>query len=126
MLRWSIGRLNWHYIVPGKPVPPLGGFGKKARISYGIPLAGIEWERFPLAAMAKLGWIPKVRNLKSRAKELIGELIQKAGGPDVAAAALYRINDHARANAKMDPYALKACSAQACRRHASGWADGEI
>src|SRR5438128_4884424 len=33
------------------------------------PLAGIEWERFPLAAMAKLGWIPKVRNLKSQAKE---------------------------------------------------------
>jgi HTH-type transcriptional regulator/antitoxin HigA len=72
------------------------------------PLAGIEWERFPLAAMAKLGWIPKVRNLKSQAKELIGEFIRKVGGPDVAAAALYRKNDHARANAKMDPYALKA------------------
>lgn len=72
------------------------------------PLAGIEWERFPLSAMAKLGWIPQGRNLKSRAKELIGALILRAGGPDVAAAALYRKNDHARANAKMDPYALKA------------------
>jgi len=72
------------------------------------PLAGIEWERFPLEAMAKLGWIPKVRNPRSRAKELIGELIRRAGGPDVAGTALYRKNDHARANAKMDPYALKA------------------
>ncbi len=72
------------------------------------PLAGIEWERFPLEAMAKLGWIPKVRNPRSRAKELIGELIRRAGGPDVEGTALYRKNDHARANAKMDPYALKA------------------
>jgi HTH-type transcriptional regulator/antitoxin HigA len=71
------------------------------------PLAGIEWERFPLEAMAKLGWIPKGRNLRLRAKELIGELIRRAGGPDVTSA-LYRKNDHARANAKMDPYALKA------------------
>jgi HTH-type transcriptional regulator/antitoxin HigA len=72
------------------------------------PLAGIEWERFPLEGMAKLGWIPKVRNLRSHAKELMQELIRRAGGPDVAGAALYRRNDHARTNAKMDPYALKA------------------
>ena len=72
------------------------------------PLAGIEWERFPLEAMAKLGWIPKVRNLKSRAKELMQELIRRAGGPDVAGPVLYRKNDHTRANAKKDPYALKA------------------
>jgi HTH-type transcriptional regulator/antitoxin HigA len=72
------------------------------------PLEGIEWERFPLEAMAQLGWIPKVRNLRSRAKELMQELIRRAGGPDVAGAALYRKNDHARTNAKMDPYALKA------------------
>jgi HTH-type transcriptional regulator/antitoxin HigA len=72
------------------------------------PLAGIEWERFPLEAMAKLGWIRKVRNPRSRAKELMQELIRRAGGPDVACAALYRKNDHARTNAKMDPYALKA------------------
>ncbi len=32
------------------------------------PLAGIEWERFPLEALATLGWIPKVRNLRSRAR----------------------------------------------------------
>ncbi|MBI1728985.1 MAG: transcriptional regulator [Candidatus Rokubacteria bacterium] len=72
------------------------------------PLAGIEWDRFPLEAMAKLGWIPKVKNLESRAEELIGDLIRRAGGLAVACAALYRKNDYARANAKTDPYALKA------------------
>lgn len=72
------------------------------------PLAGIEWERFPLEAMCKLGWIPNARNLKLRAKELVEDLVRRAGGPEVAGAALYRKNDHARANAKMDPYALKA------------------
>jgi HTH-type transcriptional regulator / antitoxin HigA len=79
-----------------------------AGATFSEPLAGIEWERFPLEAMAKLGWIPKVRNLRARAKELMQELIRRAGGPDVAGAALYRKNDHARTNAKMDPYALKA------------------
>src|SRR5216683_3639632 len=58
------------------------------------PLAGIEWDRFPLEAMVKLGWIPNARNLKLRAKEFIGELIRRAGGPEVAGAALYRKNDH--------------------------------
>lgn len=77
-------------------------------VSLEDPLAGIEWNRFPLKAMAKLGWIPKVKNLESRAQELVGDLIRRAGVPAVAAAALYRRNDYARANAKMDPYALKA------------------
>jgi len=72
------------------------------------PLAGIEWDRFPVKAMAKLGWIPKVKNIESRAEELIGDLIRRAGGRAVACAALYRKNDYARANAKTDPYALKA------------------
>lgn len=72
------------------------------------PLAGIDWRRFPVKAMAKLGWIPIARNLEARAEEFVGDLIRRAGGPEVAGAALYRKNDHARANAKMDPYALKA------------------
>ena len=72
------------------------------------PLAGIEWDRFPVKAMAKLGWIPTIKNLESRSEELIRDLIRRAGGPVVAGAALYRKNDYARANAKSDPYALKA------------------
>jgi HTH-type transcriptional regulator / antitoxin HigA len=77
-------------------------------VSFEGPLAGIEWNRFPVKAMAKLGWISRVKNLESRAQERVGDLIRRAGGPAVVAAALYRKNDYARANAKMDPYALKA------------------
>ncbi len=81
---------------------------RQSGASLADPLAAIEWNRFPVKAMAKLGWIPKVNNPESRAKELVGDLIRRAGGRAVACAALYRKNDYARANAKMDPYALKA------------------
>ena len=74
----------------------------------GDPFARIEWNRFPVKAMAKFKWIPNVRNLETRAEEFVRDLIRRAGGADVAGAALYRKNDHARANAKTDPYALKA------------------
>ena len=72
------------------------------------PLAGIEWRRFPLKAMAKLGWIPVVPDLAEQAEALIRGLIDRAGGPEAASGALYRKNDHMRTNAKMDAYALKA------------------
>jgi HTH-type transcriptional regulator/antitoxin HigA len=71
-------------------------------------LEGIEWQRFPLTAMVKLGWIEKRPNLLSHAEDIMRDLIRRAGGEHVLPAALYRKNDHARANAKMDPYALKA------------------
>jgi HTH-type transcriptional regulator/antitoxin HigA len=72
------------------------------------PLASLEWGRFPLRAMATLGWISKSRNRAARPQDLIEPLIQRAGGPDVAGAILFRRNDQTRANAKTDPYALKA------------------
>lgn len=68
----------------------------------------LEWDRFPIKAMAKVGWIPAVRNLSAHSEELVRDLITKAGGPTVACAALYRKSPQARANAKTDPYALKA------------------
>jgi HTH-type transcriptional regulator / antitoxin HigA len=71
-------------------------------------LEGIEWQRFPLAAMVKLGWIETRPNLLSHAEDIMRDLIRRAGGEHVLPAALYRKNAHARANAKMDPYALKA------------------
>jgi len=71
-------------------------------------LEGIDWQRFPLAAMAKRGWIAKRPNLLNHAEEIMRDLIRRAGGEHVLPAALYRKNDQARANAKMDPYALKA------------------
>ena len=72
------------------------------------PSADIDCRRFPLRAMVKLGWLPRVPNLAARAEEFIGDLIERAGGREVAAAALYRRNYQLRANAKMDPFALKA------------------
>ena len=71
-------------------------------------LEGIDWQRFPLATMAKRGWITKRPNLLSHAEEIMRDLIRRAGGEHVLPAALYRKNDHARANVHMDPYALKA------------------
>ena len=68
----------------------------------------LDWSRFPLREMAKRGWIPDLPDLAQHAKELVGELIERAGGWKVARAALYRKNDHQRANAKTDPYALQA------------------
>ena len=72
------------------------------------PSADIDCRRLPLRAMVKLGWLPRVPNLAAQAEELIGDLIERAGGREVAAAALYRRNYQLRANAKMDPFALKA------------------
>ncbi len=71
-------------------------------------LEGIEWFRFPLNEMAKRCWIPKGRNLKDRAEEIMRPFIDAAGGPQSLALALYRKNNGARQNARMDLYALKA------------------
>jgi HTH-type transcriptional regulator / antitoxin HigA len=70
--------------------------------------ADIDWSRFPLAAMAKLGWIDSGLNFKDQAEEIIRSLMNRAGGINVLPEALYRKNDGARQNAKMDAYALKA------------------
>lgn len=79
-----------------------------ASVKMAAALERIEWNRFPVQAMAKLGWIPKARKLRTRSEECVRDLIRRAGGPRVADAVLYRKNDHARTNAKADPYALKA------------------
>ena len=71
-------------------------------------LVGIEWTRFPLKSMAKLGWIRNVPDLKGHAEELIRGLIRGAGGQQLATAPQFRKNDHRRLNAKTDDYALKA------------------
>ena len=74
----------------------------------GSALEGIVWERFPLEEMAKRGWIKKRPNLLEHAEEIMRDLIDRAGGEHAIPAVLYRKNDHARINAKTDPYALKA------------------
>ena len=71
-------------------------------------LKDTDWQRFPLTAMVKLGWIPNKRDLLSEAEEIMRELIACAGGEPALPRALYRKNDQARQNAKTDPYALRA------------------
>jgi HTH-type transcriptional regulator / antitoxin HigA len=71
-------------------------------------LDGIDWTRFPLAEMAKRGWIEKRSDLRSHAEEVVRDLMKRAGGEHALPTALYRKNDRARTNAKTDPYALKA------------------
>lgn len=70
-------------------------------------MAETTWDRFPLRAMAKLGWFADASNLADRAEELMRDLMRRAGG-ESALPVLYRRNDHARANAKTDGYALQA------------------
>jgi len=69
---------------------------------------GIEWERFPLLDMAKLGWIERTRDLKDRAEEVMRGLIERAGGFGAVPQALYRKTTGGRRNAKTNPYALQA------------------
>ena len=71
-------------------------------------LAGVEWRRFPLRSMAKRGWVPDAPDLMDRAEDVMRDLVQRAGGPRVAAASMFRKNDHRRVNAKTDEYALSA------------------
>ena len=72
------------------------------------PEERIQWSRFPLREMTKRGWVPSVPNMAKHAEDLIQGLIDRAGGWQVARAALYRKNDHLRMNAKTDPYAQQA------------------
>jgi HTH-type transcriptional regulator/antitoxin HigA len=73
-----------------------------------VSLKDLDWRKFPINEMVKLGWIPKAAKSATRAGRCIMDLIRSAGGSEVAVAALYRRNDHARSNAKTDSYALKA------------------
>ena len=58
--------------------------------------------------MAKLGWITDKPDLGGSAEHVMRDLIERAGGLDIAGAAHCRKNDPVRANAETDPYALKA------------------
>ena len=71
-------------------------------------MQGLEYTRFPLAAMAKMGWITPANNLRDHAEELITDLINRAGVGAMAPSPLYRKNDSRRVNAKTDDYALRA------------------
>ena len=81
---------------------------QKPDVDLDDPWVDMDWSRFPVRSMAKLGWIQDRPDPAVSAEHVMRGLIDRAGGLEVAGGALYRKNDHARANAKTDPYALKA------------------
>ncbi|MCY4128884.1 MAG: ImmA/IrrE family metallo-endopeptidase [Gammaproteobacteria bacterium] len=71
-------------------------------------LSLLNWNRFPLKAMASFGWISNEPRYIGSAKEIMVDLITRSGGLDVASAATHLGDIPQRTNAKTDPYALKA------------------
>jgi len=65
----------------------------------------LDWSRFPILEMAKRGFVKAKRNIKDHAERHLRDLMERAGGIDVAAP-LCRKNNGGRRNAKMDSYAL--------------------
>ncbi len=71
-------------------------------------MSNVDWSKFPIKAMAKLGWLDPANDLEDRAEEIMREQIKQAGGTEVIPAALFRKAKGGRQNAKTDPYALRA------------------
>jgi HTH-type transcriptional regulator/antitoxin HigA len=71
-------------------------------------MQNLEWQRFPVAEMAKRCWLPKVDDIKEKAEELMRGFIAQAGGLKMIPTACFRQSKGARYNSKMDPYALSA------------------
>jgi HTH-type transcriptional regulator/antitoxin HigA len=70
----------------------------------------IDWQQYPIKAMAKLGWIGQ--NASDRAEEIMRSLIERAGGKQTLVTMLCRQNEHIRRNGQMDMYALQAWALQ--------------
>ncbi|MBI4776404.1 MAG: transcriptional regulator [Deltaproteobacteria bacterium] len=68
----------------------------------------LQWTKFPLVEMSIRCWIPKVKNPKENAEELIRNFIARAGGMGSVPVALFRQGHYVRCSSKMDPYALTA------------------
>jgi HTH-type transcriptional regulator/antitoxin HigA len=67
----------------------------------------IEWERFPVAEMARRGLLAAKTGIKDTAEKIMRDLMRRAGLETVPTP-LFRKNDSARRNARMDSYALAA------------------
>jgi HTH-type transcriptional regulator / antitoxin HigA len=73
----------------------------------------ISWDRFPLAEMAKRGWVTGL-DLRHRGEEVIREFFAPVGGPS-ALSALYRKGQRIRSGRPVDQYALAAWTARVMR-----------
>ena len=76
--------------------------------SFDDSLESTAFGRFPLAEMARRGWIEKLTPYKDYAEELVRSLIDQAGDEHPTLQPLYRQNAHRRENANTDWYALRA------------------
>jgi len=69
----------------------------------------MDWSKFPIKTMAKLGWLDAPANdLEDSAEEIMRNQIDRAGGAAALPAFLFRKAKGGRQNAKTDPYALRA------------------
>lgn len=71
-------------------------------------MQNLEWDKFPVVEIAKRCWVPKVKDPKENAEELMRRFIIQAGGVETVPFTLFRQGRVARYNSKMDPYALTA------------------
>ena len=74
----------------------------------------LDFDRFPVVEMEKNGAFEgfDTSNIKDKAEEAIRYLINKMGGLKAIPVGLFRKTSSARANAKLDPYALQGWSLQ--------------
>ncbi len=83
--------------------------------------AGINLDRFPVAEMAKRGWIKKTADMKDRIEEIVQELVACAGGREALPQVLFRQGGGGRANARTDLHALQAwCLHILCKARCAG------
>jgi HTH-type transcriptional regulator / antitoxin HigA len=72
----------------------------------------INWSKFPVQAMAKLGWFKEQGSVQDRAEEVMRSLIERAGGFEVAAKLFCRKGNGNRQNNQISNYALQAWGLQ--------------
>lgn len=109
-----IRALNEHLSIPADVLIRDGGALPAAP-------AGIDFERFPVMQMAKLGWIKKTADIKDRTEEIVQRMVACVGGQQALPQALFRQGGGSRANAKTDVHALQAwCLHILCKARQAG------
>ena len=98
-----IRALNAHLGIPAETL-----IGASSNSDVSADDENVQWSRFPIRELMKRQWVPSIRNSAATAEDLMHGLIERAGGFKALPQALYRKNDLARHNARMDPYALQA------------------
>ncbi len=81
----------------------------------------VDLDRFPVAQMAKRGWIKETSDLGDRVEETVMDLVGGAGGRDALPQAFFRRKSGARRNARVDHQALRAwCLHVLCQARRAG------